>query len=189
MAKRKGPRSPAARARVSLNAVRHGLRSTRVVIPGLEMQADWDQFFQDSIAALNPFGAIEYALAERITTLFWRLRRVARAERDAAIAGGSLVQDEAMPLAGRVQGMLTGVGRQLFPEDPRFEDAAAGPRDFRLPVLLPVPLELQNLSKYEFRLSRQLLHAMHELQALQDRREGRDAPLARVDVHGGPDEA
>jgi hypothetical protein len=50
-----------------------------------------------------------------------------------------------------------------------------------------VPLMLQNLSTYEYRLSRQLLHAMHELQALQDRRQGNAAPLARIDVQGLPD--
>ena len=183
-----GPRSPQAKARVSTNAVRHGLRSTRVVIPGLELQADWDQFFEDSIAALDPVGAIEYALAERIATLFWRLRRAARAERDAAIAVGKLIDVEEAPSARALLDAVASLRQDFYPEEPPLDSPPPGPQSSRAPALLPVPLELQNLSKYEYRLSRQLLHAMHELQALQDRRQGKDAPLARVDVQGYPDD-
>jgi len=63
---RTGPRSPQAKALVSTNAVRHGLRSPRVVIPGLEFQTDWDTFLADAIAALAPVGAVEYAYAETV---------------------------------------------------------------------------------------------------------------------------
>src|SRR3990172_4210180 len=72
---RTGPRSPEAKARVSKNAIRHGLRSTAVVIPGHELQNDWEQFLNDALTALDPVGAVEYALAERAATLLWRLRR------------------------------------------------------------------------------------------------------------------
>jgi len=189
-----GPRSPEAKARVSRNAVRHGLRSTAVVIPGLELQNDWDQFLKDAIDALNPIGAIEYALAERVTTLLWRLRRAARAERDAAIVGGKRQEVEGDSTVDAVSRFLTNAGHQFGYIEP---DGALsvepplplGPQPPRAPAVLPVPLELQNLSKYEYRLSRQLLHAMHELQALQDRRQGLDAPLARVDIQGLPDDA
>jgi hypothetical protein len=185
-----GPRSPEAKARVSTNAVRHGLRSTKVVIPGLEVQADWDQFFKDSVDALQPVGAIEYALVERITTLFWRLRRAARAERDAAILAGKLAgiaNDPELDTAARIAAVLASYGfPSAEPDGPPAPRALQPPR---APAVLPVPLELQNLSRYEYRLSRQLLHAMHELQALQDRRQGNPAPLARLDVHGLPDDA
>jgi len=185
-----GPRSPEAKARVSTNAVRHGLRSTKVVIPGLELQADWDQFFADSMADLQPVGPIEYALADRIATLFWRMKRVDRAERDGAIAAGKVVEVEGGSLMTNLSRMLVEVRRDLGigEEDPSDVPAwAHSPKPTRAPAVLPAPLELQNLSKYEYRLSRQLLHAMHELQALQDRRQGRDAPLARVDITGLPD--
>jgi hypothetical protein len=181
----KGPRTPQAKARVSVNAVRHGLRSTKVVIPGMELQADWERFFKDTVKSLSPVGAVEYALTERIATLFWRLRRAARAERDAAIAGGSAVESEHDAAARAVLRTIGSIGSQFYPDDARFDAALQDdPQSSRAPALLPVPLELQSLSRYEYRLSRQLLHALHELQALQDRREGRDAPLARVDVQG-----
>ena len=42
--------------------------------------------------------------------------------------------------------------------------------------------DLQRISRYEAHLSRQMYQALHELEALQTRREGKAAPLARLDV-------
>ena len=38
----------------------------------------------------------------------------------------------------------------------------------------------------EAHLNRQLLHTLHEIEAMQERRRGNSAPLSRVDVHGLP---
>ena len=48
--------------------------------------------------------------------------------------------------------------------------------------ILPTENELQKIARYEAHLSRQMYQALHELEALQKRRSGREAPLARVDV-------
>jgi hypothetical protein len=50
--------------------------------------------------------------------------------------------------------------------------------------LLPDDEILQKISRYEAHLSRQLFKALHELEALQTRRSGGSAPLARLDVDG-----
>ncbi len=50
--------------------------------------------------------------------------------------------------------------------------------------LLPKVEILEKVARYEAHLSRQLYKAMHELEALQTRREGGSAPLARLDVDG-----
>ncbi|MGB6896546.1 MAG: hypothetical protein WBF37_11495 [Dehalococcoidia bacterium] len=50
--------------------------------------------------------------------------------------------------------------------------------------LLPDGETLQKLVRYEAHLNRQLYQALHELEALQARRQGEPAPLARVDVQG-----
>jgi hypothetical protein len=42
----------------------------------------------------------------------------------------------------------------------------------------------EKLARYETHLERGLYRAMHELEAMQDRRKGKAAPLARVQVHG-----
>jgi hypothetical protein len=50
--------------------------------------------------------------------------------------------------------------------------------------LLPVDKILEKVARYEARLSRGLYKALHELEALQTRRTGGAAPLARLDVDG-----
>jgi hypothetical protein len=50
--------------------------------------------------------------------------------------------------------------------------------------LLPRVEILEKVARYEAHLSRQLYKAMHELEALQVRRQGGAAPLARLDVDG-----
>ncbi len=50
--------------------------------------------------------------------------------------------------------------------------------------LLPDDKTLEKVARYEAHLSRQLYQAMHELEALQAKRGGGVAPLARLDVQG-----
>ena len=50
--------------------------------------------------------------------------------------------------------------------------------------LLPDEKILEKVARYEAHLSRGLYKAMHELEALQVRRTGGAAPLARLDVDG-----
>lgn len=54
--------------------------------------------------------------------------------------------------------------------------------------LMASPEDLDRIQRYEAHLNRQLQAAMHELEALQARRIGRAAPLARVDVAGLPEQ-
>jgi hypothetical protein len=50
--------------------------------------------------------------------------------------------------------------------------------------LLPDEKTLEKVSRYEAHLSRLLFKVLHELEALQVRRSGGAAPLARLDVDG-----
>jgi hypothetical protein len=50
--------------------------------------------------------------------------------------------------------------------------------------LLPEEKTLEKITRYEAHLSRQLYQALHELEALQTKRGGGAAPLARFDVQG-----
>ena len=54
--------------------------------------------------------------------------------------------------------------------------------------ILPDDKTLEKISRYEAHLSRQLYHALHELENLQKHRTtGKGTPLARVDLQGLPD--
>jgi hypothetical protein len=62
------------------------------------------------------------------------------------------------------------------------EEAQAQLLAARRKRIIPSEDELQKIARYEAHLSRQMYQALHELEALQKRRSGREAPLARVDV-------
>ncbi len=71
-----------------------------------------------------------------------------------------------------------------------YEDAAIAERQDLETVsaqLLPHPLDIDKIIRYEAHLSRQLYQALHELEAMRAGRRGQAAPLMRVDVHGAPD--
>ena len=53
--------------------------------------------------------------------------------------------------------------------------------------LLPHPLDIDKICRYEAHLSRQLYQALHEIEALRAARQGHAAPLVRVDVQGSTD--
>ncbi|MBM3979722.1 MAG: hypothetical protein FJ304_05470 [Planctomycetes bacterium] len=80
-----GPRTDAGKARVARNAVTHGIFAQVPVVPG-ECAATWDAHRAGVVAALDPAGLLELALAERAALLLWRLQRVARYEVEAVAA-------------------------------------------------------------------------------------------------------
>ena len=82
--RRTGPNSGAGKARVSVNAITHGISSVRPVVPG-ESNNEWETHRRAIVEALAPVGPLETALAERAASIVWRLRRVTTYE-EAAIA-------------------------------------------------------------------------------------------------------
>jgi hypothetical protein len=148
---RRGPKTPAGKARVGLNAISHGIASARLVVPG-ESATEWEGSRQAIVDALAPAGPVEMALAERVATALWRLRRVAAYE-TAAIA--------------ERQHLATASAR-----------------------LLPHPLDIDKIIRYEAHLNRLLYQALHQLEAMRAERQGQSTPLLRVDVqhHAGTPE-
>jgi len=55
---------------------------------------------------------------------------------------------------------------------------------YRRERMLPEGADLERVMRYEAHLHKQLVQTMHELEAMQDRRRGHAAPLARLDVSG-----
>jgi hypothetical protein len=60
-----GPRTADGRARVALNALKHGLTGKQIVLPG-EDPTEFDAFRSDLIVDLAPRGALEEIFAEKI---------------------------------------------------------------------------------------------------------------------------
>ena len=72
-----GPRTDEGKAVVSQNAVKHGLFAIKTVVKG-EARALFDLRREAMLADLQPVGAMETMMAERIVSLSWRMDRAAR---------------------------------------------------------------------------------------------------------------
>lgn len=281
---RRGPKTEAGKALVSLNAVRHGALSMTPVIPGLENEEDWEVHRAGVLESLDAAGHLEQAMTELIALRLWQLQRLARYQREMAAVAQEQVEDDlakqrrfsssepesieeardevrsarrsvrllegldqlpddaclsgedaaaifqairdvfsdedrdSIPTpasddgaeeededwtAGRVrQGIADVAARVGWDIDRLLEAAAEWPRwqlkdkreelrrlvrkvdQMRRERLLPDEKIMERIVRYEAHVSRQLYQAMHELEALQARRQGGQAPLARVDVQG-----
>lgn len=74
-----GPRTPEGKRIARWNATRHGLLSAAVVLPD-ESEADFRALRDHLRADLQPVGAVEELLCDRLVSLAWRLRRLGRVE-------------------------------------------------------------------------------------------------------------
>lgn len=74
-----GPKTDEGKQIVARNAVKHGLFSRHLVVSD-EDPSEYQALLYDLHAALNPVGALEYCLVERIAITLWRQRRLVRSE-------------------------------------------------------------------------------------------------------------
>jgi len=93
MAKR-GPKTEAGKAIVSLNAVRHGALSRALIIPGIERQEDFDALYHGLVSDLAPEGEFEFNLVELIAVSLWKLRRIQRYEVQSISVGLERVEED-----------------------------------------------------------------------------------------------
>jgi hypothetical protein len=78
-----GPRTPGGKERSKMNAVTHGLTAQSSVLPG-EDRSQLEALSESLMGQLKPRGVVQRIVAERVVSLAWKLRRVARAEEAAA---------------------------------------------------------------------------------------------------------
>ena len=74
-----GAKTPDGKAMVSMNAVRHGLLSHKVIIAG-ERAEDYEALLCGLIESLCPVGVLEQLLVEKIAVAFWKQKRLVAAE-------------------------------------------------------------------------------------------------------------
>jgi hypothetical protein len=127
--RRRGPKTPAGRIAVRLNATTHGILSAKPVVNEYERAEDWEEHRRAVVEALHTAARLDAAEKET------------KAEKAEA---------------------------ELLAE--------------RRARILPDRTDLEKIARYEAHLSRQMYQALHELEALQARRAGKGAPLARLDV-------
>ena len=74
-----GPRTEQGKARVSKNALKHGLLARDTVLPG-EDPADFDRQLSALEADIHPANSLEFELVRQIADSQWRMRRLTRLE-------------------------------------------------------------------------------------------------------------
>jgi hypothetical protein len=153
-----GPKTDEGKAAVSQNAVKHGIFA-QSVIKG-ENEADYEVFHDKLLTELKPVGMVEAMLAERIVSLWWRLRRADRIQNQAIEV--MIARDEPSPLSKRMHDILP---KDLQEID--YDTRAAGPelvlgrsviKDFSNSRVL------DRMTLYERRIENSLHKTMRELE-------------------------
>lgn len=145
-----GPRTPNGKSRSARNALRHGLTAKQVVLFD-ENPKDFDAFRADLLNELNPDGALEGVLAERIVIDSWRLRRIPALEAT--------------------------LYKSSHNDDPSEEDCADEVPTWSLRTC---PEAFANLWRHEAALNRSFSRSLHDLQRLQAMKAGEWVPPPAV---------
>lgn len=74
-----GAKTPEGKAVVAGNAIKHGLFSSRLILPSENIE-EFHQLLDDLIDSLRPHGSFELLLVEKIAVAAWRQLRLTRAE-------------------------------------------------------------------------------------------------------------
>jgi hypothetical protein len=74
-----GPKTAEGKTVVALNAIKHGLLSRELLLPG-EDGTDLSELAENLRAQLAPVEALESLFVDRIIAAVWRLRRLIRVE-------------------------------------------------------------------------------------------------------------
>ena len=155
-----GPKSAAGKAASSANALRHGLSAARTVVLPDEDGEAYERLKQGVLADLDPAGALQEALAQRIVVLLWRLDRAARLEAELFIHGRLAVQRKEVSASAVRESAAAGLAALLGEADAarreaRFEAKRAIDADIRAQApSAQVLVERQESAKAFDRLAR-----------------------------------
>jgi hypothetical protein len=156
-----GPKTDEGKAAVSQNAVKHGLFAESVITG--EDPAEYEAFHDNMLAELAPVGMVELMLAERVVSLWWRLRRAERMQ-------NQVIEDK---IENRVTNPWAIERRKdhcynegLEPGDPRFEPEHLALGRIAISDWAACRI-LDRMLLYERRIESSLNRAMKELKRFQ----------------------
>jgi hypothetical protein len=150
-----GPKTRLGKSWSRLNASKHGILSSALLIKegqGTEDAAEFDSLMNALERDLVPVGALEVMLVEKIAVCFWRQKRSLRSE-------GGLV-------------------RRAFAEKSfsSFPDLNPERNSIKDHLCLPQGQQLDGILRYETAIQRQLAHALNQLERMQRARRGEHVP-------------
>lgn len=192
-----GPRTPEGKAKVAVNAVKHGLTARDVVLMN-ETADEFESFRRALVADMAPQGELEQALAERIAIGFWRLRRVPMfeaalyrrgfheliVERESTTCDrlelSQCERTSALLLRKEVAQCDRAVFQQAANRLGQAQAALDEPSLTIIRILEKYGATLTNLWRHETDISRTVYKMLHELQRLQAARAGQPVPAPSV---------
>jgi hypothetical protein len=147
-----GPKTPEGKARVRLNALRHGALAETPVLPLVESEEEWERLRQDVLDWFGLEGPFQESLGERVATLIWRLKRAARAETEATRHYQDDVPED-WKTSMRMEGLPI--------PDRKTRDRVK--EEFRMLMarLLPGDETMDKILRYESKLHRYLLQTLY----------------------------
>jgi hypothetical protein len=169
-----GPRTQIGKRAVAKNALKHGFFSKCLLIPGEEDPTEYQELSATLCEHYQPLDRFEELCIDKIAAWSWRLRRLLRCERgQIALALAEHSHEIELSAADSEKLKLSALSSPLI-------DAITDH------LLLPPKEELDKLLRVEAMISKQLNHAIAELERLQRRRNGElvPAPIS-VDISGG----
>jgi hypothetical protein len=197
-----GPKTPEGKAVTRLNAVKHGLLSKDVLLPGDDESA-LKELGDRLRNELQPSGELEDQLVEQVIAGFWRLRRLRRVETGIFIwqlygelrerAQGEGQSYERNSLDDLIEGQYTTVTNEQQHKEAlsKVEELKKVQQEAETATLgwtfmrdASEANAFSKLSRYEAAIARSIYRALHELQRLQAARqvEGSVTPPAVLDV-------
>ena len=199
-----GPRTIIGKARVSSNALKHGLTGQDLVLPS-ENPHHYDAFRAGLIESLDPRGDLEGLLADKVVADAWRIRRIPileaalhrRGRHDLAIdraqaAVRQFRSAETSAIVSAMTGIPTQQSKAREAAERKLQQAQTKKQNlFVRDPLLDATRVLEtsvnafaNLWRHERALTRSLHRTLHELQRLQAVRAGERVPApAMIDLN------
>jgi hypothetical protein len=167
---------------VAEQAVRLAVRQER----GAEPEREEVRLLTDSLQERLPgipddayLGDVDWRVGQLRSLIKW-LAKEAGVRPETQTWNGSIVS----PHEQLMEKLRTETRYDLASMEAKAEKVQAQLLTARRDRILPSEADLQKIARYESHLSRQMYQALHELEALQKRRAGGEAPLARVDLQG-----
>jgi hypothetical protein len=149
---------------VAKNATKHGLFTQDNVVIS-ENQAQFDALRDELLKELDPVGAVETILAERIVSLTWRLQRAARMQDEVIDVKIWLEINSSRPLLSK--SLVTGQPCRFSKNTKRCYDDVALGLIAKWDFAGDGDRTLERLSMYERRFEASLFRTMAELKKLQ----------------------
>lgn len=153
-----GPKTEEGKAVSRYNAIKHGLLSKEVYIDE-EEQSILEELTESLYDALDPEGMLEEILVDRVISNLWRLRRAVIVERSTMEWHQN--DFDMFPIGQSEEQQVRKSVKDMLTND-----------------------NIEKLLRYETTIERSTYKALHELERLQAKRNGKDVPIpAVVDVN------